>query len=157
MPTGRFARITVAIDGSTTGHEALLAAIDLAKRYESELAIVSVAPLLPVYVSAAEPYVSVNVAESDVQRYRGIVDAAIAEARAAGVKSVSGLAEEGVVVDELLSVLEKQPPDLLVVGSRGLSTAKRLLLGSVSDALVHHATCPVLIVRTAPTPPPRSG
>ncbi|HTT14163.1 MAG TPA: universal stress protein [Thermoplasmata archaeon] len=156
MPPGRFARITVAVDGSSIAHEALRAAIDLAQHYGGELQIVAVAPLLPVYVSAAEPYVSVNVTESDSAHYRSIVEAAVKEAEAAGVSSVTGIAEEGVVVDELLAFLEKNPPDLLVLGSRGLSTAKRLLLGSVSDALVHHATCPVLVVR-APTTPPRPG
>jgi nucleotide-binding universal stress UspA family protein len=150
--------MTVAIDGSVIAHEALLVAIDLAKKYGSQLQVVAVAPLLPVYVSAAEPYASVNVAQSDVDHYRQIVDAAVQEAEAAGLTSVTGLADEGVVVDELLALLEKNPTDLLVVGSRGLSTAKRLLLGSVSDALVHHATCPVLVVRTAvTTPAPASG
>jgi nucleotide-binding universal stress UspA family protein len=157
VPAGRFHRITVAIDGSAIAHEALVVGIDLAQRYGSELEIIAVAPILPVVVSAAEqPYVSVNVTQSDVGRYRAIVDRAVKDAQAAGVGSVTGLAEEGVVVDELLSLLEKHPPDLLVVGSRGLSTAKRLLLGSVSDALVHHATCPVLVVRapsTTPAPP----
>ena len=155
MPAGRFHRITVAIDGSPIAHEALLVAIDLAGRYGSEVQIVAVAPLLPVYVSAAEPYVSVNVMQSDVERYRAIVDAAVKEAEAAGLTSVTGVAEEGVVVDELLALLEKSPPDLLVMGSRGLSTAKRLMLGSVSDAIVHHATCPVLVVRTPATTPAR--
>ena len=54
---------------------------------------------------------------------------------------------EGPVVEELVTYLERDPPDLLVLGSRGLSAGRRLLMGSVSDALVHHAPCPVLVVR----------
>ena len=50
--------------------------------------------------------------------------------------------------------LEQNPTDLLVVGSRGLSAARRLLLGSVSTALVNHAPCPVLVVRPPVTKPP---
>jgi nucleotide-binding universal stress UspA family protein len=38
-------------------------------------------------------------------------------------------------------------PDLLILGSRGLGNLERLMLGSVSDYVVHHAPCPVLIVR----------
>ncbi|MCI4361140.1 MAG: universal stress protein, partial [Thermoplasmata archaeon] len=71
---------------------------------------------------------------------------------AEGLSSVTGVCLEGVIVDEIIGHLEQSPADLLVIGSRGLSTAKRLLLGSVSDAIVHHATCPVLIVRAEPTP-----
>ncbi len=65
----------------------------------------------------------------------------------AGVASVTGVTYEGVVADEILSHLERHPTDLLVVGSRGLSMAKRILLGSVSTAVVTHAPCPVLVVR----------
>jgi len=43
--------------------------------------------------------------------------------------------------------VEKKKPDILVVGSRGLSPVKRMLLGSVSSYLVEHASCPVLVVR----------
>jgi nucleotide-binding universal stress UspA family protein len=52
-------------------------------------------------------------------------------------------------VDEILAFLYQHPTDLLVLGSRGLSAARRLLLGSVSTAMVTHAPCPVLVVRSA--------
>ena len=148
-----FPRIAVAIDGSVNGRVALDAAIDLAKRYGSELTVISVAPLVPVYVSAAEPYVPATVPQDELARYRVIVDEAVHFAEKLGVTIVTGLCEEGVVVDEILGYLEQHPTDLLVVGSRGLSTARRLLLGSVSSALVNHAPCPVLVVRPTTTKP----
>ena len=154
MPLASFPRITVAIDGSSHGAVALDTAIDLAQRYESELEILAIAPLLPVYVPAAEPFVPSAVPESEVTRYRAIVDAAVKRAQDAGLARVTGVADEGVVVDEVLAHLEKHPTSLLVVGSRGLTAAKRLLLGSVSTALVTHAPCPVLVVRGPPTPRP---
>jgi nucleotide-binding universal stress UspA family protein len=143
----RLQRITVATDGSPHALHALDYAIDLAKRYSSELQIVAVAPLIPVYVSTTDPWVPTEVPETEVNRYREVVDAAVKAAEAAGVAAVTGVCLEGVIVDELLAHLERHPPDLLVMGSRGLSTAKRLLLGSVSDAVAHHVKCPVLIVR----------
>ena len=142
-----FARITVAIDGSKMGQLALDLAIDLARRYESDLSIVAVAPLQPVFVSSAEPWVPTEVPEAETNFYRGIVDKAVKEAETAGVASATGVCLEGVVVDEIIAQVEKNPTDLLVLGSRGLSTAKRLLLGSVSDAVSHHVQCPVLIAR----------
>ena len=153
-----FRRITVAIDGSPNGQVALEYAIDLAKRYGGALVILSIAPLMPVYVSSAEPYVPATVPESELSRFRAIVDAACRQAEATGVANCTGVCDEGVVVDEILAHLEQHPTDLLVVGSRGLSTARRLLLGSVSSALVNHAPCPVLVVRppASATKPPSS-
>jgi nucleotide-binding universal stress UspA family protein len=142
-----FARITVAIDGSKMGDLALDLAVDLARRYQSDLAVVAVAPLQPVFVSSAEPWIPTEVPEAETTYYRGIVDKAVKKAQTAGVGNATGVCLEGVVVDEIIAFVEKNPTDLLVLGSRGLSTAKRLLLGSVSDAVSHHVTCPVLIAR----------
>ncbi|HEY1198320.1 MAG TPA: universal stress protein [Thermoplasmata archaeon] len=154
MPSPRFARITVAIDGSPNSQDALAAAIDLADRYGSELTILSIAPLVPVYLPSPNPYAATAVSESQVTRYRALIDLAVKQAQEAGVSAVTGLCHEGVVVDEILSYLEMNPTDLVVVGSRGLSATKRLLIGSISSALVTHAPCPVLVVRARrPTKP----
>lgn len=143
----------MAIDGSATGETALDCAVDLAHQYGSELVILTVAPIVPVYISSTEPFVPAGVPPSEIDHYRRIVEGAVQRAEAAGVTSVTGVSSEGVVVDEILTHLEQHPTDLLVIGSRGLSTAKRLLLGSVSDAVVHHAPCPVLVVRPRATKP----
>jgi nucleotide-binding universal stress UspA family protein len=152
MPAPSFRRITVAIDGSPTAETALDCAIDLAHRYGSELVVVSVAPIVPVYISSTEPFVASGMPPSEMSHYQQIVEAAVKRAETAGVSSVTGVAYEGVVADEILGHLAHHAADLLVVGSRGLSTAKRLLLGSVSTAVVNRAPCPVLVVRPAPTP-----
>jgi nucleotide-binding universal stress UspA family protein len=149
MGSVQFHRIAVATDGSETAGAALEVAVDLARRYSADLLVIAVAPLPAVFASPAEPYVAASVPESPVPRYQALVDRAVAQARAAGVASVSGVCEEGVVVDAVLEEVKVHASDLLVVGSRGLSTAKRLLLGSVSTALVTHAPCPVLVVRPA--------
>jgi nucleotide-binding universal stress UspA family protein len=143
-------RITVAIDGSKMGALAFDLAVDLARRYESDLAVIAVAPLEPVFVSSSEPWIPSEVPEAETNYYTRIVDQAIQKATAAGVKNPRGTFLEGVVVDEIIGYVERNPTDLLVLGSRGFSAAKRLLLGSVSDAVSHHVNCPVLIAR-APT------
>ena len=153
MSAPTFHRITVAIDGSDTSETALDYALDLARHYSSDLVIVAVAPIVPVYISSTEPYVPAGVPPSEIGHYHEIVEAAVKRAEAAGVTSVTGVSYEGVVVDELLTHLEQHPTDLFVLGSRGLSTAKRILLGSVSSAVVNHAPCPVLVVRPAVTKP----
>jgi nucleotide-binding universal stress UspA family protein len=154
MPTARFARITVAIDGSPSSEEALATAIDLARTYAAELTILTVAPLVPVYLPSSDPFVPATITEPEVKRYRKLVDLAVAQAQSAGVAAVTGLCREGVVFDEIIAQLETHPSDVVVVGSRGLSAAQRLLVGSISGALVAHAPCPVLVVRGRPPTKP---
>ncbi len=150
MVASPFGRIAVAIDGSSYAQRALELALDLSKRYESELTVLAVAPLVPIYVASTEAWVPSEVPETESRHYREVVDRAVAQVKAAGQNAVTGVCLEGVVVDEILGYLEAHPHELLVMGSRGLGAAKRLLLGSVSDAVAHHVRCPVLIVRAPP-------
>ncbi len=155
MPSPRFARITVAIDGSPNSDDALAEAIDLAGQYGSELTVLTVAPLTPIYMPAANSYMATSpISQTDTTRYQALIEGAVKQAQQAGVASVTGVCQEGVVVDEILAFLETHPTDLVVVGSRGMSAAKRLLIGSISSALVAHAPCPVLVVRSRPTTKP---
>lgn len=154
MTAPRFTRITVAIDGSQSSEDALAAAIDLARTYRGELTILTVAPLVPVYLPSTDPFLPATVTESEVNRYRKLVDSSVKQAQEAGVAPVTGICREGVVFDEILSQLETHPTDIVVVGSRGLSAAQRLLVGSISGALVSHAPCPVLVVRGRPPTKP---
>ena len=152
MAEGAFHRIAVATDGSEIASVAVGTAIDLAHRYAADLLIIAVAPLPPVFSSPNEPLVPEALPTNPVPVYQELVDAAVERARASGLRAVTGVCEEGVVVDEILAQVAAHGSDLLVVGSRGLSAAKRLLLGSVSTALVTHAPVPVLVVRP-PTRP----
>ena len=149
-------RIVVALDGSPYADHALSYAIDLSKRYSATLTIIAVAPMVPLYLSSTEPWAPTEMPEGELRFYRGLVDSGVARAQSEGLSGVTGVCLEGHVVDELVAYLEAHPADLLVLGSRGLSAAKRLLLGSISDAVSHHVGCPVLIVRGLPpgVPPP---
>jgi len=148
MAPVQFGRIAVAIDGSPHAERALDVAIDLASKYGSSLSIIGVAALVPVYIGSTEAWAPPEVPDPEIKYFHKLVDKAVARAQAAGVSPVAGVVLEGVIVDEIAGYLDQAPADLLVMGSRGLSTARRLLLGSVSDAIVHHAKCPVLVIRT---------
>jgi nucleotide-binding universal stress UspA family protein len=57
----------------------------------------------------------------------------------------------GTPADEIVRDAERHASDLVVVGARGLGAFKRLVLGSVSESVLRHAPCPVLVVRPRPT------
>ena len=79
------------------------------------------------------------------------VEATLREAaeriEAAGVQ-VTSYAREGDPADAILDVAEERGADLIVVGNKGMTGAKRFLLGSVPNKVSHHAPCSVLIIRT---------
>jgi nucleotide-binding universal stress UspA family protein len=67
--------------------------------------------------------------------------------REAGV-TVETFAREGDAADAILDVAEETNAELIVVGNKGMTGAKRFLLGSVPNKVSHHAPCSVLIIRT---------
>ena len=77
-----------------------------------------------------------------------LLEKAEQEARTAGLNSIETFARQGDAADAILDVAEEQRTDLIVVGNKGMTGAKRFLLGSVPNKVSHHAPCSVLIVRT---------
>jgi nucleotide-binding universal stress UspA family protein len=145
-----FGRIVVGTDGSETATEAVRQAGDLAKRLGATLAI----------VSAYEPVPSSRLREERQQVPEDLahtvgpredVDATLAEAakqsKERGV-DVETFARQGDPADAILDVAEEGNADLIIVGNKGMTGAKRFLLGSVPNKVSHHAPCSVLIVRT---------
>ncbi len=140
-----FGKILVGFDGSAHAHRALDAAIEVAGRFKSALTIVVVQSESPEAPSADLQRLYPL---GDDGRPLGVVlDEARDRALAQGVSAVDSMIVQGNVVDRLLDILEKNRYDLVVVGSRGLTTGRRLILGSVSSGLVGRAPCPVLVVR----------
>lgn len=136
--------LIVAVDGSKSSEKALSAAIDLAKALSGSLTLVTVAPFhaLPSASAAAIPVVH----DAEVKVHEELLTRLQDKAAKAGVKASTVLLD-GLVAEELLNYLDQHPFDMLIMGARGLSAGQRLFLGSVSDAVVHHAKLPVLIVR----------
>jgi nucleotide-binding universal stress UspA family protein len=75
------------------------------------------------------------------------LDAAATPAREAGI-DVNVYSRQGDPADAILDVAEERGADLIVVGNKGMTGAKRFLLGSVPNKVSHHAPCSVLIIRT---------
>ena len=134
------ARIVVGVDGSEVAGAALAFAVEEARLRGASLDAViawhepytaaSIAPIAP------DPGVYTDAATSTLDESLAAVDA--------GGVEVRKLVERGGPAEALLRVAEGA--DLLVVGSRGHGGFTGLLLGSVSQQVVHHATCPVVVV-----------
>ncbi len=145
-----FTRIVVGTDGSETAAEAVRQALDLAKLAGATLSIVSAyAPIPERKVKDQQ-----RDAPADVQYEIGpredvnlVLDAAAADARKEGIE-VQTHPVEGDPAEAILSVAEETKADLIVVGNKGMTGARRFLLGSVPNNISHHAPCSVIIVRT---------
>lgn len=152
MPAPGFRHITVPVDGSSYADRALEMAVDLALRYGAELRLLMVQPTIPAAFGAAG-YIPPNLWEGQAEYYRGVLTQSLERARSLGATAVGGDLLEGNVAEAILDDVDRHPTDLVVVGPRGVGAGRRLILGSVTDALVHHLRVPVLVARTAPTTP----
>ena len=145
-----FGSLVVGTDGSETASEAVSQATELAQRLGAKVHL----------VSAYEPVPEGRLREErqtipeDLQwmvNPREDVDVTLEEAakglRDTGV-DVQTHAREGDPADAILDVAEEQGADLIVVGNKGMTGAKRFLLGSVPNKVSHHAPCSVMIIRT---------
>lgn len=144
----RLANILLATDGSPAAHVALSAAADLARRAGARLHLVTAYEFAPSSVLAYAPYIGPH---SAWDAYRSDARKLLADEQnrviALGA-TVGGLhvASEP-AFNAVMDVAEMVDADLVVVGSRELDGLKRLLLGSISEHIVHTVHRPVLIVR----------
>jgi nucleotide-binding universal stress UspA family protein len=145
-----FRSIVVGTDGSDTATQAVRQAIELARSVGARIEL----------VSAYEPVSDARLREESIvvpqdlqwmvnprEDVLATLEAAASEIREAGV-DVEVFARQGDPADAILDVAEERGSDLIVVGNKGLTGAKRFLLGSVPNKVSHHAPCSVLIIRT---------
>lgn len=151
-----FKSIVVGTDFSPTAEEAVNQAIALAKAFSAKLHV----------VTAFKPAMAANIAASSleamaaggaefIQSAQSAMADEVEATHNALVKRVQkegisckthGIAEDA--ADAIMEVAEREKADLIVVGNRGLSSAKRFLLGNVPNKITHHAPCSVLVVHT---------
>jgi nucleotide-binding universal stress UspA family protein len=145
-----FKRIVVGTDGSETAAEAVRQATDLARLSGAQLDVVSAYEPVSQRRIAGEQ----QDAPPDVQHEIGpredvnlVLEGAAAAAKQGGI-DVQTHPVEGNPADAILEVAERTGADLIVVGNKGMTGARRFLLGSVPNNVSHHAPCSVIIVRT---------
>jgi nucleotide-binding universal stress UspA family protein len=145
-----YSSIVVGTDGSDTAKEAVRQATELAKTVGANIHL----------VSAYEPVPEGRLREErqqvpdDIQwmvnpreDVTNTLEEAEKEIDEAGVKAKIH-PREGDPADAILDVAEEENADLIVVGNKGMTGARRFLLGSVPNKVSHHAPCSVMIIRT---------
>ena len=130
-------KILLATDGSKEASLAARTAVDLAHKTGSELHVTFVLPTQDVpHTPGYDEQMGQRLLEEQVRRVEE------AGGSVAGAHFKTGRPDQ-----EVVAVGDDIGAGLIVLGSRGLGGVRRALMGSVSDSVVRHASCPVLVVR----------
>lgn len=154
-----FDKILVPIDGSEHSLRALDVAIQMAKCFHGKLTLlhvysISVTPIIVPEPSTLTPPAAPILAPVEISKVseaardagtRILADGA--EKAKAEKAEVETFLREGHTVQEITRAAKEGNFNLIVIGARGLSHIRILLLGSTTDGVIHHSTCPVLIVK----------
>ncbi|RDJ99765.1 universal stress protein [Paraburkholderia lacunae] len=147
-----YATILVAVDGSEASKRAVDEGIRMAKLSGGKLTAVYVLDQSAAftYAGACDPHLLTDTAR---QVGRGFLDEACAKMQALGVAGDSEIVETQGIAEDIASCLarcaERRGAELVVMGTHGRRGMRRMVIGSVAERFVRHATCPVLLIREA--------
>jgi nucleotide-binding universal stress UspA family protein len=141
-------RILLATDGSEEAELAALRAVELAEATDSELHVVHVG-VVPTFLQSYPGTLGYErrLYEQIEEESRELLRKESWRVKAAGGTVAGAHLRMGAVALEIVALAEELQADLIVMGCRGLGAVRRALMGSVSDSVVRHAHCPVLVVR----------
>ena len=145
-------KILLATDGSPEADRALRAAVELSGKTGSDLYVGHAAPMPSIH---AMPERAVYVPGRAFQELKSIaereghkvLEEQVQKVEKAGGKVAGSYLRVGRSDEMIVGLAEEIGAGLIVVGSRGYGSLRRVLMGSVSDSVVRHAHCPVLVVR----------
>lgn len=138
-----YKKILIPVDGSQQADQAVRQGVALAQKFGSEVVVFHVVPPIPAIVDF--DYTD-DLKQKLVEQRRDMLADYQRRHRTEGVDLKTDVAT-GAAAELICEKAEKEGFDLVVIGSRGLSPGRRILLGSVSDRVSRNSPCPVLIVR----------
>jgi nucleotide-binding universal stress UspA family protein len=133
--------IVFATDGSQYSEAATSKSIDFAKSYGSELNVISVVDVTDEFIARAP-----DALDDLVKKAKSIVEDVKNKAVSEGIKA-EGSVKEGDAYKSIVDIAKKQKADAIIMGSHGRTGLKRLLMGSVTERVIGHAPCPILVVK----------
>ena len=140
-------KILLATDGSDESDLAATTAAELAKSTDSELDVIYVLEVEPWHFPPRELVKYPQRYEELREEGRRLCDEQVEKIKAAGGSVAESYLAVGRPAEEIVAHAQDEGAGLIVMGSRGLGGIRRALMGSVSDAVVRHAHCPVMVVR----------
>ena len=153
-----FEKILVPLDGSEHSMRALDIAIQIAKKFKGKITLihvysVGVRPVVVPEPATFTPGIPImapveysKVAEAVKEAGARILAEGVEKAKAQGV-DVETMLREGHTVHEIVRAAEEGGFNLIVMGARGISRIKEMILGSVSEGVIRNAPCPVLVTK----------
>ncbi|MGB3635425.1 MAG: universal stress protein [Rubrobacteraceae bacterium] len=136
-------KILLATDGSPEAVLATRSAMEMADKTDSELSVVHVEEV-PVL---AHSYAGREAEEGEATRARQWLDEQVGKIEEAGGKVAESQLRLGRPAHQIVRLSEEMEAGLVVIGNQGLSAFRRFLMGSVSEMVMHYASCPVYVVR----------
>jgi nucleotide-binding universal stress UspA family protein len=140
-----FRNILVPYDGSSHSKHAFKVSLDMAKKYNSKLSMVTVLDMSPGH------WAHTNLWDKAIGGTKNIVAKELksfeSTAKKAKVSFRSEIIESKSVTKSIVSYSKSKKIDLIVLGAQGITGWDKLILGSVTDSVAHRVRCPVLIVR----------
>lgn len=140
-----FSKILIAVDGSEVSYRALDAALFLSEKLGSKITAIHVMENVPtVYIESQK--VLDELLEVRKNESQKILDECSLIATKKGITLTTNLLE-GNPASTILEFSQSEKYDVIIIGSRGMGKFKELILGSVSSKVIHHSTCPILLIR----------
>lgn len=140
-------KILVPYDNSENSKRAFRYALDLAKKYNSEIVVASCILIQDQFSETSLPEEEGLQVQKQMDIATKFFSTLEMESDEEKIRCKGVILKTSSVTDALLSYAESNCIDMIVIGSRGLGGFKKLLLGSVASAISQHSTCPVLIVK----------
>lgn len=148
--SAKFGKIVVAYDGSDDSAKAIRLAGSVASKYGSTVILVHVvkSPLVEMGAASGMPIPDYrSIEEAAMTAGKSVLTKGLKVAEGMGLEAKGELIDSPSVVEAIVNFAEKEGADLVVVGTRGMTGFKQLIMGSVSSGLVSHSKCAVLVAR----------
>ena len=144
-------KILVAMDGSESSLRAYEYASFLARQCDGALVIVNICDVFEKITDKIKLELGDIVKKIEAEGGTGVTMQLLedykSQAKGSGIKDVKTIRREGNAAAEILHIADEENIDTIIIGSKGVKSVKEFLLGGVSDKVIHHAKCPVTVVR----------
>lgn len=140
-----FSKILVPVDGSDNSYRALDTALFLSEKLGSNITVIHVMEDVPVLYIESQKLLS-ELLENYKKERKDILSKCSEIATKKGV-TIDTVLLQGNPTSIILEFIKKEKCDIVIMGSRGMGKFKEIILGSVSSKIVHHSSCPVMLIR----------